>query len=308
MRAPRAFAALLLLTSLTLAGCGGADSGGDAAQSQAKEKAGAAAPGFAGDQAAEKPAEGGAGREGSPKQPSAAPAHIIRTAELAVEVKDAAKALAAARRTADGVGGRVENETTERIDETHVSSRVVLRVPQEHYDSVLAELAGAGKLLSRTADAKDVTDQVVDVDSRVATQRASVARVRALMQRATKLSDVVTLEGELSSRQTALESLLAQQASLKDRTTLATITLSLSETEKKDAKKDEDEPGFLDALSGGWGALVATLRWATVVIGAVAPFAAVAAVLYALWRWLVRPRLPKRPVPGPAPARGSDED
>ena len=76
-----------------------------------------------------------------------------------------------------------------------MTSRVVLRVPQEKYDAVLAELAGAGKLLSRKADAEDVTDQVVDVESRIATQRASVNRVRALMDRAVKLSDVVTLEG-----------------------------------------------------------------------------------------------------------------
>jgi hypothetical protein len=32
-----------------------------------------------------------------------------------------------------------------------------------------------------------------------------------------------------------------------------------------------------------------------VAVGAVAPFAALGAVLYAVWRWLVRPRLPRRP-------------
>ncbi len=68
------------------------------------------------------------------------------------------------------------------------------------------------------------------MESRIKSQRASVARVRELMDRADKLSDVVTLEGELSGRQAELEALLARQASLKDRTSLATITLSLSET------------------------------------------------------------------------------
>ena len=59
--------------------------------------------------------------------------------------------------------------------------------------------------LDRTAKAEDVTDQVVDVDSRIKSQRASVARVRELMDRATKLSDVVELEGELSNREADLE-------------------------------------------------------------------------------------------------------
>ncbi|UYQ65133.1 DUF4349 domain-containing protein [Streptomyces peucetius] len=308
MGSRRTSAVLLLTASLALAGCGAGDSG-DSARSAAKpaaqqERDGAAGSGYAADEAAGQPAEGGADRR--PAKPAAAvQAHVIRTATLEVEVKDATKALAAARTTALNAGGHVENETTERIDDTHVTSRVVLRVPQERYDSVLSELAGAGKLLARKADAKDVTDQVVDVESRIATQRASVARVRELMERATKLTDVVTLEGELSSRQADLESLLAQQAALKDRTSMATITLTLSEQERPDAGKEDDDPGFLDALGGGWDALVATLRWTAVVLGAVAPFAAVAAVLYAAWRWLVRPRLPRRPAEAPAAASSS---
>ncbi|TQK51271.1 uncharacterized protein DUF4349 [Streptomyces sp. SLBN-118] len=262
--------------------------------------------------------DSGAGRAGQPLPLPRPVTHIIRTTVLEVEVKDAPKALAAARSAAENAGGHVANESTERIDDTHVTSRVVLRVPQEKYDEVLAELAGAGKLLSRKADAKDVTDQVVDVESRIATQRASVNRVRALMDRAAKLSDVVTLEGQLSSRQAELESLLAQQAALKDRTALATITLSLSEPEKEEHRQDDD-PGFLDALGGGWDALVATGRWIAVAFGAVAPFAAVLAALYALWRWVLRPRLPRRPAaeatatapahtPCPGPGSGPDQD
>ncbi|MEW2635289.1 DUF4349 domain-containing protein [Streptomyces sp. NPDC048389] len=309
MGSRRTCAVLLLTASLALAGCGaGGSDSGDEARSAAKpaaqeERDGAAGSGYAADEAAGQPAEGRA-----PAKPAAAPqAHVIRTATLEVEVENATKALAAARTTALAAGGHVENETTERIDDTHVTSHVVLRVPQERYDSVLTELAGVGKLLARKADAKDVTDQVVDVESRIATQRASVARVRELMERATKLADVVTLEGQLSSRQADLESLLAQQAALKDRTSMATITLTLSERERPESGKDDD-PGFLDALGGGWDALTATLRWTAVVIGAVAPFAAVAAVLYAVWRWLVRPRLPRRPVPATAAAPRAVED
>lgn len=308
MRARRAFAVLLLTASLGLAGCAGGSDSADSARSAAKPAAhygeGAAGSGQAADEAAGTPAEEGAERDGAAR-PSALPStHVIRTAALEVEVEDAAKALAAARRAAGDAGGHVENESTERIDDTHVTSNVVLRVPQERYESVLAELAGAGKLLSRTADAEDVTGQVVDVESRIATQRASVARVRELMDRATRLSDVVTLEAELSTRQADLESLLAQQATLKDRTSFATITLTLSETTPETAEEDEG-PGFLDALGGGWAALVATLHWIAVALGAAAPFAALGGVLYAVWRWLVRPRLPERPAHTPVPPTAS---
>jgi hypothetical protein len=219
-----------------------------------------------------------------------------------VQVKDVPKALDEARATTESAGGYVGDETTVRDADGAERTRVVLRVPVEKYDDVLAALQGAGKLLERTAKAQDVTDQVVDVDSRVKSQRASVARVRELMDRATELDDVVTLEGELSTRQAELEALLARQAALKDRTSLATVTLSLSETPVKHVEKKEDEdPGFVDALAGGWDAFVTMLRWLAVVLGAVLPFAAVAALLALLWLRVVRPRLPRRPVAAPAP-------
>ncbi|MFF5971396.1 DUF4349 domain-containing protein [Streptomyces sp. NPDC012769] len=306
-RTRTATAAALLTAALVLTGCGAGDESGAAAD----RKGGGYAAGPAGTAAPEGAADGDTGAERSPagkpgaQQPGGrspvAPQHVIRTAELSVEVEDATKALAAARRVTADAGGHVENETTDRIDGIHVSSRIVLRVPQERYDSVLAELAGAGKLLSRTANAKDVTDQVVDVESRIATQRASVARVRALMEKATQLSDVVTLEGELSRRQADLESLLAQQASLKDRTTLATVTLQLSEPEAAPVAEDDERPGFLDALAGGWGALVGAAAWVLIVLAALAPWLAVAAVLYVVWRRLVRPRWARRRT---APERG----
>ncbi|GGR42814.1 hypothetical protein GCM10010497_52730 [Streptomyces cinereoruber] len=321
MRRTSTTAAVLLTASLVLTGCGagGSDVGDRAAGARAERPAdrapgGGAADGSSGASSGSGPGSGsdaGSGSgSGSGKAAAKAPAqqHVIRTASLSVEVADAAKALATARTVAVDAGGRVEDESTERMDDTSLASRIVLRVPQGKYDSVLAELAGTGKLLNRKADAQDVTDQVVDVQSRIATQRASVARVRELMDRADKLSDVVTLEAELSRRQADLEALLAQQSSLKDRTSLATITLQLTEKRKEEPKdeepKEEGRPGFLDALSGGWNALVGVAAWVLVVLAALAPWLAVGLAAFLLWSRLIRPRLAARrpaPVPGPRP-------
>ncbi|RNL73166.1 DUF4349 domain-containing protein [Streptomyces sp. I6] len=311
MRARHTSAAALLVVSLALAGCGSSDDGSASTADRAAggEAAKATAPGAAADASAGAagPKTGAPGDAVRQRLPAT---HVIRTAELAVEVKDAARALARARTAVEQAGGHVADESTERVDEARVESTVVLRVPQDRYAAVLARLSGTGKLLSRKADAKDVTDQFVDVESRVATQRASVARVRALMDRATKLSDVVTLEGELSRRQAELESLLARQASLEDRTSMATVTLRLSEPEKREQPDEEGAPGFLDALSGGWDALASTARWVAAVVAAVFPFGAALVVLYAVWRWLVRPLRTRRTARGSgvSPAQGPGQD
>ncbi|WP_329036713.1 DUF4349 domain-containing protein [Streptomyces sp. NBC_01725] len=271
------------------------------AESAAEPAAGRQGAGAAADEDAGKQQTG----KGDAVDDKFAKTHVIRTATLSVEVKSVTKALAKARNVALDAGGVVEDETTERIDDTHVASNVVLRVPEAEYDSVLTELAGTGKLLARSANAKDVTEQVVDVNSRIATQRASVNRVRKLMDQAEDITDVVALESQLNTRQSELEALLAKQASLADRTTMATVTLDLSERPKEEKDSGDGDPGFLDALGGGWDALVTVLRWIVVVIAAILPFVAALAVLLGLWLLFgarLRSRRTRTPAPAPVPA------
>ncbi|MGW0823080.1 DUF4349 domain-containing protein [Streptomyces sp. NPDC002845] len=287
-RPTHVLAALFLASALALTGCS------RAADDSSASGSGAAAEARQDEAASRQGAADSDGREsgGDSTPVDLTKSHIIRTASLTVQVKDVPKALDEARTTVENAGGFVGNESTTRDGRGRERTRVVLRVPTAEYDEVLAELEGAGKLVEREARAQDVTDQVVDVESRIKSQQASVARVRELMDQATKLSDVVTLEGELSRRQADLESLLAQQASLKDRTSLATITLSLSETPVKKTEKDED-PGFLDALAGGWGAFVTMFRWLGMALAAVLPFAAATALLLLLWVRFMRSRQPR---------------
>ncbi|QEV20885.1 DUF4349 domain-containing protein [Streptomyces alboniger] len=281
----RALSGLLLAVALALTGCtasGDGDSGGDAKGASAADHA-------AGPQGPEDADGAQSGKSAKRKPSKLTGPQIIRTARLTVRVGDVPKALEEARAAAEDAGGTVGNESTSRDDEGRERSRLVLRVPQEKYEDVLTALEGTGKLVDRDAKAQDVTAQVIDVESRVKSQRASVARVRELMDRATKLSDVVTLEGELSTRQADLESLLAQRASLRDRTAMATITLSLTEHQGQTDAGDDD-PTFGDALGGGWDVFVTGLRWIVIALAAVLPFAAVAALLLLLWLRVVLPR------------------
>ncbi|MGT2530991.1 DUF4349 domain-containing protein [Streptomyces nojiriensis] len=255
------------------------------------------------------PGQGGAGAAAPPaadkngqRQPAAVRPNVIRTATLGIETTDPQKTLAAARTAADGAGGFVGSESTRRGGDGRMTSTLTLRVPGERYDAVLGAMEGSGKLLHRKVEAQDVTEKVADIGSRVASQQASVARVREMMGKASALSDVVMLEGELSRRQSDLESLLAQQTALKDQTSMGTITLEVSEPAAKPAAGKEKEPTFLGALRGGWDVFTKLLRYLLVAIGALLPFAAVAAVAglgYRLYRRL-RPAAPKA---APTPAR-----
>ncbi|MEU9250275.1 DUF4349 domain-containing protein [Streptomyces sp. NPDC048270] len=304
-------AALSLAGALTLTGCGASGGSRDSASDKAAvapaqgDKAPEGAPG-----AAAAPAPAGPGASPADKngqQPVTVRPNVIRTATLGIETEDVQKTLSAARTAADGAGGYVGNESTKRGGDGRMTSTLTLRVPGERYDAVLGAMEGSGKLLHRKVDAQDVTEKVADIGSRVASQQASVARVREMMGKASALSEVVMLESELSRRQSDLESLLAQQTALKDQTSLGTITLEVSEPPAKPVaqeKKKEKEPTFLGALSGGWEVFTKVVRYLTVAVGALLPFA-LAAALAALGYRLYRKFRPARPKAGLTPKQAA---
>ncbi|KOU23634.1 hypothetical protein ADK52_17235 [Streptomyces sp. WM6372] len=305
-RGAAVLAGLSLAGALALTGCGagGQDTAGpasaDKAAVRAPEGAAQGKPGAAAPPAAAGNAGSDAAKNG--QQPAAVRPNVIRTATLALETADAQKALAAARTAAEGAGGYVGNESTKRGEDGRMTSTLTLRVPGDRFDAVLGAMEGSGTLRSRKVEAQDVTEKVADVDSRVRSQQASVARVRDMMDRATALGDVVMLESELSKRQSDLESLLAQQTALKDQTSMGTITMEVSEPAPKAAEKKDEKPSFTDALRGGWDVFTTIVRYLALAVAAVAPFAVTAALVLLCLRAYRRLR-PAKPKTGLTPAR-----
>ncbi|MFD8888366.1 DUF4349 domain-containing protein [Streptomyces erythrochromogenes] len=304
-RSAAALAALSLTGVLALTGCGadGQGSASDKAAVAPPAADGKAREGAAGAAAAPAPAGSAGSAAKTDGAPVAVRPNVIRTATLGIETTDVQKTLAAARTAADGAGGYVGNESTKRGEDGRMTSTVTLRVPGERYDAVLGAMEGSGKLLHRKVDAQDVTEKVADINSRVSSQQASVARVREMMGKASALSEVVMLESELSRRQSDLESLLAQQTALKDQTSMGTITLEVSEpAPAAEEEKKEKEPTFLGALSGGWEVFTKILRYLMVALGALLPFLLTASAVVVLVRVYRRWR-PARPKTGLTPKR-----
>ena len=104
---------------------------------------------------------------------------------------------------------------------------LVIKVPPTEVARVLGNLDGTGRVLSVQQSAQDVTDQLIDLDVRIANKRESVENVRKMMGQTTDLGQLVTLENELTWRQTELEQLEAQQRNLGDRVALSTLTIEI---------------------------------------------------------------------------------
>lgn len=238
---------------LLLAGCSGgtsADSARSAVAPAQRQEQGAA------------PKQGNA--QASVPEPGATDRKLARSARLELTTPKTDDVVSRAKAIATGAGGYAGQESA-----TDDSASLTLSVPAEKLDGVLEQLGGLGQVKRREISAQDVTSQVVDVDARLATQRASVERIRALLAKAQSVSEIASVESELTSRQATLESLERQQASLAGKVAMATVSLSVT---KQGAAAAEETGGFLAGLSGGWDAFVVFCSGLVRVLGVLLPF------------------------------------
>ncbi|MER7859877.1 DUF4349 domain-containing protein [Amycolatopsis japonica] len=285
---------------LALAGCSANDSGGESAAMPMSADTKQAAPkeGVPGKNNTEA-TEGKAGSDKAPApagQPGVADRKLVRTANLELTAPNVADVISQVRVITQGAAGYTGQESTQ---EKRASVNVI--VPSERLDGVLDQLGKLGKQVRREVTATDVTEQMVDVESRLATQRASVERIRALLARATSVSEIASVESELTSREAELESLQKRRESLAGSVAMSTISLQVkAETV---AASEESRSGFLGGLAGGWDAFLTFGGGLLTAIGAMAPFLLVFGVPVAALVWWLRKR--RRPAE-PAMATASD--
>lgn len=134
---------------------------------------------------------------------------------------------------------------------------LTVQVPVDDYDEAMEAARDAGEVVQMQQSTYDVGAQVADVDARITALEASLVRLTALMEEATDITDVITLEQAISQRQAELDALRAQQRDLENQTAMSQISLTLMDPE--DAQNSVDpQPqqtwweSFLEGLSQFW--------------------------------------------------------
>jgi hypothetical protein len=277
----------LLVLGLLVAGCSGAgddataaSSGGDDAGATPTTVALDAASSAGGSFVAADQDEsaGGGGATGSLTATEALPdpsTRVIRTAEVRIEVKKGAFAemFRSASSLARSLGGFVQSSSTSSYEEGVASGDVTIRVPVDRYDDALTRLGKLGKVESSAEEGQDVTDQLVDLDARLRSLRAEEAAMDALLSKAGSIQEILSIRDTTSGIRQQIEQLAAQQASLQDRTTFATIHAELHEANAVIAETTPSDDGWdlARALHTGVDAAEAIVGSLIVAVGIALP-------------------------------------
>ena len=156
---------------------------------------------------------------------------IIYTATMTVRSAN----VAAAARKITGIvvaaGGYTSDEhlVAETGGKTGERVSVTLKIPVPAYQSVLSQLSSPalGKQISMQQQATDVTQQVANVNSLVTSEEAAISALQGLLKRAGSVSGLLQVQQQISSNESTLNSLLAQQRALDHETSFATVSMNL---------------------------------------------------------------------------------
>jgi len=181
-----------------------------------------------------------------------------------------------------------------------------IRIPVDNFDPFMDAIARLGELQTVHSDSQDVSEEFYDLQARISNKQVEEKRlIRHLEKSTAKLSDILTVEQELSRVRGEIEQMQGRLRVLANLTALTTVTVTIREV------KDYVPPApptftaqIARTFQGSLGRLSDFGKAVVLLAVALAPWLLVAAIVgFPVWR-LTRPQLPRRkttPPPPPAP-------
>ena len=190
---------------------------------------------------------------------------IIKDGSISIKVKD----VEASKKLMDAVvkshNGYYENES---FDNNYISLsyNLKVRVPAKQFDSFLnASQHAEGEIISKNINARDVTEEYVDGETRLNSKRLFRTRYNQLLQKALKVDDMMAIEENIRALQEEIESQEGHLKFLDDQVSYSTLEITLF-FEKDITKPTIVKETFLSrakiSLVNGWDMVVSFVLWA----------------------------------------------
>lgn len=224
-------ALVFVFFAIVMAACG--NSG---AAEMAASEAPAAEPAF--DMAEEMPMEEGemafrgdeasmadvaAVQEGSPQR------LIIRTGDMSIVVTDTKEAMDRIGQMAEEGGGWVVSSNVFQYDENAETGNMTVRVPAAGFQSFLEAVQLMAVDVTRVSTSgQDVTEEYVDLSSRLDNLEATAARVRNFLDETKDVEEALAVNQELSRLEGEIEVIKGRMQYLEQSAAFSTVSIDLT--------------------------------------------------------------------------------
>jgi hypothetical protein len=208
---------------------------------------------------------------------------IIKDGRLGIKVTELEKAKSRIDTIVKNNGGYYANENFNNTD-YEASYNLRVRIPTDKFEKFIAEVeSGDGEILYKQVDARDVTDQFIDLETRLQTKRNYLTRYRELLKQAKSVKEILEIEEKIRGLEEEIESTTGRLKYLGDLVDYSSLDLMISK--RKDFKytpgeRDKFTERLKQSLSKGWIGFVDFL----LLLIRIWPFWIIAAVLFYFWK------------------------
>lgn len=163
----------------------------------------------------------------------AADRKIIRNAEISMEVASTTDAQHSVASIAESHGGFVvtsEAKQRENIDPSKrtLDIKLVVRIPANRFGVALDQIKQlAENLPAENVTGQDVTEDFIDLEARIKTQKALELQFLEIMKQARNVNDALEIQRQIADVRTDIEKLEGRKRFLENRSSLSTITVNI---------------------------------------------------------------------------------
>ena len=223
---------------------------------------------------------------------------VIKTGELNIVVKNVVDSAKKIIQYAQKRGGWIIQSNIQEI-ETLPIANVVVRIPVGDFDEAITYIRGlAVKVNYEKSEGQDVTEEYVDLESRLRNLEATEKQFLEIMKKATKIEDILRVQSEISRIRGEIEQTKGRILFLERSAKMATITvnLALSEELLPIPPAEKWRPGYVAKTV--WKNVMAAWRNISYAVITFFVYAAlwvpIAVIVYAIIWWIRRPKKEKK--------------
>lgn len=152
---------------------------------------------------------------------------IVKNGMLSMVVDDVAASIDRIKEYIEGKGGFVVMSSVSKQGVVPLGT-VTVRIPVESFDEGFAELQTYGDVEERRTNGQDITEEYVDLEAQLKNLRATEAQFLSILNRATKIEDVLNVQRELTWVRERIERIEGRMKYLRESADLSSITVHLS--------------------------------------------------------------------------------
>ena len=175
---------------------------------------------------------------------------IVRTGNITLEVADIGKTMDEVAKVANDLGGYVVSSNRQGNDENNRGS-ISIRIPSNRFDEALGRLRVlAVKVLQESTNSRDVTEEYTDLKAQLNNLQATEAQYLALLQKAQKVDEVISVQRELSNVRGQIDRIKGRMQYLDRTSEMSMIEVAIQQKASIDDKGWSALQTLMSALSG----------------------------------------------------------